>query len=68
MDEQSIPGNGKLNLIELGLQLNITSIGAEMRMLNCPACKKKDIVKRDTKYVVCTCGLKIKMQERWYED
>ena len=64
MDGQTVP----IDLIKLGLQLNITSTGKEMRLLNCPVCGKKDIVSRNTLRVLCTCGIKIKMQERWYED
>ena len=68
MDEHVLSGHRRLDLIKLGKRLNVTSTGKEMRLLTCPVCKKMDIVNKKTTQVICLCGIKIKMQERWYED
>lgn len=56
-----------VNLEELGKELNITSVDDEMRLLVCPKCNKLDVIRKKATHAKCTCGVVIKMKERWYE-
>lgn len=56
-----------VNLEALGKELNITSVGEEMRYVICPACDKKDIVEKKVSHLKCVCGVIIEIEERWYE-
>ena len=58
----------RLNIENLGKQLNLTSIGEELKMVTCPKCSKTDIVNSRTAILVCVCGAEIIVTKRWYED
>lgn len=58
-----------LDLERIGKELNISSTGDEMRLLECPNCHEHFIrYKRPgVKFAKCACGTKIELKSRWYD-
>lgn len=58
-----------LDIDKTGKELNISSTGDEMRLLECPGCGKHFIrhQRKEIVYAKCTCGVKIELKRRWYD-
>lgn len=57
------------DLDKIGKDLNISSIGEEMRLLECPKCHRYFIrhLRKEIQYAKCVCGIRIKLKKRWYD-
>lgn len=58
-----------LDLDEIGKELNISSIGDDMRLLICPKCDRHFIrhFRKEVLFAKCVCGIKIELKRRWYD-
>lgn len=58
-----------LDLDELGRELNISSTGNEMRLLECPGCHRHFIRhhRKEVLFAQCICDVKIELKRRWYD-
>jgi hypothetical protein len=67
--KQGSANNGPINLDVIGKNLNISSIGKEMRLLECPKCQRLYIRGKaeNIKYALCVCGVRIQLKPRWYD-
>lgn len=69
LHESRIENSNSLNIDEAGKDLNISSTGPQMRLLECPKCTRRFIRQKRTgvKYADCVCGVRIHLKRRWYD-
>jgi hypothetical protein len=58
-----------VDLEELGKDINLSFDQEQLRSLVCPACERKYIrnYRKDLKFILCVCGVRIRLIERWYD-